>query len=671
MGERFGNYDLLEKIAVGGMAEIFKARAIHSKGVEKIVCIKRIHPALSADRNFVAMFIDEARLGVSMVHGNIVPVFDFGYVDGRYFLAMEYVEGQDLAALSGRARVVGVDWPFAVAIYVVTEILEGLIYAHHKRDDQGRPLELVHRDVSPSNILVSADGQVKLLDFGIARSQAREFETRTGVVKGKPGYMSPEQAAGGTVDARADVWSCGAVLHELLTGVKLKDGRERTGDPDVDALLDRALAADREERFEDSAALQRALLDLIADRRLRPTSRDLAESIARVEATRPPGEDWDMQSTAMEKHLAAALEPADDGDASGAGGTPSGQTRAASVEERTSTESLEQLPAAPKEEEGTHRLAPDEMADAEAPRRSGGRRLGRYAAAGIAVAAAAALIAWWLGAGLDPAGVEPATGAARADAAPSEIGAARDSAGAARDSAGAAEDSAGAAEDSAGAVGVASEPPGAAIFVDGDDSGRVTPAELERAPGRVSIELRLEGYEPLAREVRVRAGERAEVRGELAERAGALRVATDPAGATISVDGRERGAAPLEVEDLAPGEHAVVARAARHAPARERVVVEPGRTASVELRLRAREAVAPRPAPAPPPQRAVLVVNTQPWSNVTLDGELLGTTPIRGREIAPGAHQVVLENPLKGYRKVVRFRVKPGQRKLISERLDE
>ena len=222
MSERFGNYELLEKVAVGGMAEIFKARAIHGQGVEKLVCIKRIHPALSADKSFVAMFIDEARLGVKMVHGNIVPVFDFGYVDGHYFLAMEYVEGQDLATLSGRAQVVDLEWPPELAFFVTMEILEGLAYAHHKRDDSGRPLELVHRDVSPSNVLVSNDGQVKLLDFGIARSQAREFETRTGVIKGKPGYMSPEQAAGMKVDARADVWSSGAVLHELVTGVKIK-----------------------------------------------------------------------------------------------------------------------------------------------------------------------------------------------------------------------------------------------------------------------------------------------------------------------------------------------------------------------------------------------------------------------------------------------------------------
>jgi len=316
MGERFGSYDLLEKVAVGGMAEIFKARAIHGRGVEKTVCIKRIHPALSADKDFVGMFIDEARLGVSMVHGNIVPVFDFGCIDGRYYLALEYVEGQDLAGLHGRARVVDIEWPVDLAVYVVTEVLEGLVYAHKKRDDQGRPLQLVHRDVSPSNILLSKDGQVKLLDFGIARSAVREFETRTGVIKGKPGYMSPEQAAGWAVDSRADVWSCGAVLHELLVGTKLKDGRAHAADGEVDAILDRSLAANLDDRFRDTAEMQQALHGLLARRGLRPRASDLAEFIERVATARAPGEDWDMQSTGVEARL-AVLEQRNDREPSG------------------------------------------------------------------------------------------------------------------------------------------------------------------------------------------------------------------------------------------------------------------------------------------------------------------------------------------------------------------
>ena len=321
MGERFGNYELLEKVAVGGMAEIFKARAVHGQGVEKLVCIKRIHPALSADRLFVAMFIDEARLGVTMAHGNIVPTFDFGYVDGHYFLAMEYVEGHDLASLAGRAKVVGIEWPPQLALYVVMSVLEGLGYAHNKRDEQGRPLKLVHRDVSPSNVLVSNDGQVKPLDFGIARSQAREFETRTGVIKGKPGYMSPEQAAGSNVDARADVWSCGAVLHELITGTRLKDGRKKAEDELVEMVIDRALTANRDKRYSDAGAFQRALADVLEQRHWRPYAQNLAEFLGSVEMAQAPGEDWDMKSKGVEKHLADALESVKDNFSTGSRAT--------------------------------------------------------------------------------------------------------------------------------------------------------------------------------------------------------------------------------------------------------------------------------------------------------------------------------------------------------------
>jgi eukaryotic-like serine/threonine-protein kinase len=310
MSERFGNYELIEKVATGGMAEIFHARSIHGQGVQKSVCIKRIHPALSADGVFVGMFIDEARLGVSMVHGNIVPVFDFGCVDGRYYLAMEWVDGLDLAALQGRARVVGVDWPPELAVYVVIEVLEGLAYAHQKRDDRGRPLELVHRDVSPSNILLSLDGQVKLLDFGIARSEAREFQTRTGVIKGKPGYMSPEQAMGGEVDARADVWSCGAVLYELLTGTRLGDKRAPLADPELDAIVTRAISSFPKNRYPSARELQQALIAVLDARGARPRAADLAAFIARVTSATAPGQNWDMSSSAVEQHLAAALEAA-------------------------------------------------------------------------------------------------------------------------------------------------------------------------------------------------------------------------------------------------------------------------------------------------------------------------------------------------------------------------
>lgn len=307
MGERFGNYELIEKIAAGGMAEIFLARSVHAGGIEKRIVIKRIHPVLAVDRTFVAMFIDEARLGVTMVHGNIVPIFDFGCVDGYYYLAMEHVQGQNLGDLTARAKIVGRSWPFELALFVIIEVLEGLAYAHGKRDDEGKPLELVHRDVSPSNVLVSYDGQVKLLDFGIARSHAREFETRTGVVKGKPDYMSPEQAAGTGVDARADLWSVGVVLHELVTGRKLRDGRRSVDDEDLAAVLDTSLAQEPEDRYTSARDMQEALSRILIDRGWHPRAGDLADFIEDIWDASATGGDWHMHSADVKQRLAQAV----------------------------------------------------------------------------------------------------------------------------------------------------------------------------------------------------------------------------------------------------------------------------------------------------------------------------------------------------------------------------
>ncbi|MFO8072863.1 MAG: serine/threonine-protein kinase [Polyangia bacterium] len=627
MGERFGNYDLIEKIAVGGMAEIFKARAAHGSGVEKLVCIKRIHPALSADKNFVAMFIDEARLGVSMVHGNIVPVFDFGYVDGHYFLAMEYVEGQDLATLCGRAKVVGIEWPLELAVHVVSEILEGLAYAHHKRDDQGRPLQLVHRDVSPSNVLLSDDGQVKLLDFGIARSLAREFETRTGVIKGKPGYMSPEQAAGGEVDARADVWSCGSLLHELVTGEKLKDGRRPSGDPELEAILDSALSADRERRFQTADEMQHALEDLLAARGLRGSARDLAAFIERIESARAPGEDWDMRSTAVERHLAAALGPAEE--------------REPSAAESNGDDS----PPTP-----THEL--------EAPPRRSLRRLSVWLISAALLAGAGITAALKLAGENEPdeiAALDSNETEREETGASSELGSQLPAE--RRDP-----------KPSAANLSIRSDPPGAEIRIDGESTGRETPAELALESGEHGVELRLEGRERWSETIEVDGDGPLELSAELAPAGGSIEVETVPEGAEISIGGTLRGAAPLLIENLPAGEHRVVARASGHLPAREVAVVRGGRKTGISLELEARPEHPARPATK---KKGTFSVNTFPWSNVVLDGTAIGTTPIRGRQISAGRHSVVLTNPVKEISKTMRFSVEPGEHEKISARLED
>ncbi len=216
--ETFGKYELVRPLAQGGMAELFIARQSGPAGFEKQVVIKRVLPHLAANKDFVEMFLDEARLAARLSHPNIVQVFDFGEADGRYFLAMEYLVGEDLAAVQCALGHQRRGMPGPIAALVLSSACEALHYAHTFADETGAPLKIVHRDVSPTNVFVTYQGQVKVLDFGIAKAEGKLVHTQSGVLKGKFLYMSPEHITGEALDARSDVFALGAVLHELLTG---------------------------------------------------------------------------------------------------------------------------------------------------------------------------------------------------------------------------------------------------------------------------------------------------------------------------------------------------------------------------------------------------------------------------------------------------------------------
>src|SRR6266568_3527876 len=218
---QFGPYRLTQMIATGGMAEIHLAKTRGIEGFEKYVALKMIHPNFSSDDHFVQMLIDEAKISVQLQHTNIAHVFDLGKVGDTYYIAMEFVDGVDLFKILRKASEQDRYMPVETACYIAKEVCAGLDYAHHKRDPAGRSMGIVHRDVSPQNVIISHSGEVKLVDFGIAKATMRAKQTAVGVIKGKYYYMSPEQAWGDPIDHRSDIFSAGIVLYEMLTGQML------------------------------------------------------------------------------------------------------------------------------------------------------------------------------------------------------------------------------------------------------------------------------------------------------------------------------------------------------------------------------------------------------------------------------------------------------------------
>jgi len=267
----FGKYILLERISVGGMAEVFKAKSFGVKGFAKIIAIKKILPQLAEDAHFVDMFVDEAKTSVQLTHANICQIFDLGREGTDHFIAMEYISGKDLLSLHNFFRRTRVRMPVHLVAYIAARLCEGLDYAHRRRGPDGEPLGIVHRDISPQNVIVSYDGGVKIIDFGIAKAHSRAHqETQAGVLKGKFGYMSPEQIEGTRqIDHRSDIFAIGTVVHELLTGRRLFLGDSdfatlemvRKAEvppasatnpevpPELDAILFRALTRDPDERY--------------------------------------------------------------------------------------------------------------------------------------------------------------------------------------------------------------------------------------------------------------------------------------------------------------------------------------------------------------------------------------------------------------------------------------
>ncbi len=300
----FGRFDILGRLAIGGMAEIFLAREEGPGRGKRCVVLKRILPHVAGDPRFVEMFLHEAELAMNLTHPNLCSIYEFGERDGEYFIAMEWVRGLSITQMHKALFERGDSGiPQQLVARIAAEVADALEFAHHARDADGRPLKLVHRDVTPDNVMVSFDGKVKLLDFGVAKAATQRQKTDAGLLKGKFAYMSPEQYHGEELDGRADVFSLGACMYEAITGMalfhrsndfetmgvivgdepaqrirKLKPGVPKA----LDAIVAKALAKSRDERFASAGALHEALERYLVDQSLVVRAQDVSTFVTEL-----------------------------------------------------------------------------------------------------------------------------------------------------------------------------------------------------------------------------------------------------------------------------------------------------------------------------------------------------------------------------------------------------
>jgi eukaryotic-like serine/threonine-protein kinase len=275
MTDQQQRYRVIERLASGGMAEVFVAESAGIEGFKKKVAIKRVLPHLSEKKRFIAMFLDEARLSAHLSHSNVVQVFDIGVGDNTYFIVMEFVNGADLKQVIKSVVDAGRSFPIEAALFICAKMCEGLAYAHECKGEDGNVLHVVHRDISPPNVLVSEHGEIKIVDFGLAKASTQLEKSEAGIIKGKFSYLAPEAAHGHEVDARADIFAVGIILWELLAGRRLFQGKSDyetvkqvqdakvppisqihpEADAHLESILSRALAQDRDKRYGTARAL--------------------------------------------------------------------------------------------------------------------------------------------------------------------------------------------------------------------------------------------------------------------------------------------------------------------------------------------------------------------------------------------------------------------------------
>jgi len=416
---RFGKYLLLEKLATGGMAQLYRAKIIGVEGFEKFIAIKQILPHLAHEEELITSFIDEAKLAALLNHQNVVQIYDFGSMENSYFITMEFLHGKDLRSVNAKAKEKGTPVSLENALYLISKVCAGLDYAHKLKDFQGKSLHIIHRDISPQNIFLTYEGDVKIVDFGIAKAASQSTITQVGMIKGKVAYMSPEQAAGKVIDHRSDIFATGILLYELIAGGRMFKGDDtlqilskvreaeftplgtlKGGLPEkLYEIASKALAKDPEDRYQSCADMQADIEECIFRLNLRPSGRSLAEYLKLLFA----------EEIAVEGKRMA--------DAAGAGAA-SDRAREAEASLRSTDKPLVPEPPAPKAEQAP----PAKAVTMPAGPAQGGRKGVLAAVAGVAVLILLGGGYYIMGKGKGPAGTTatapPAQAPSPAPAAP-------------------------------------------------------------------------------------------------------------------------------------------------------------------------------------------------------------------------------------------------------------
>jgi len=691
MPKRFGKYTLIRKLATGGMAELFLALQRSVAGFEKLIVVKRVLPHLVKDTAFIEMLLAEARIAATLNHPNVAHIYDVGVFEGQYYIAMEYIHGEDLRSIvRGMKKKATTSFPLEHALAIVLGACAGLAYAHDKTDLDGTPMNIVHRDVSPQNIVVTFSGDVKLVDFGIAKAGRSSMEdTQSGKLKGKIPYMSPEQARGEQVDARSDIFSLGVILFELSTGRRLFRGANEfetmkmiveqpypsprsinpSLSPRLEEIINKALAKDPAQRYQTARQMQVDLEEYIRSEKLAVSPLSLGEWMRML---------FDEKLAAQERALKEGRQLAD---------------------------VIEQQIA---DEEAAEALAAKTLSGVRNRKTSKAPWLLVVVMAGIAIGGAG-----WLA-------TRPPTGPVKGP----------------------------------GVVRVSSTPPRAAIWIDGAARVERTPASVRDlpVPATYTIKVSAEGFVACTQQVRLTkarpiASVNCALQRPTASSFAVVRVRTTPAGAKVLFDGRDtRLTTPATVPEITPGEeHTLVlalenyvtktvpltlragqiedlafdlertplgpteailrltttptdsrvdfndrssttgspyefrvpARPYRLVVARtgfrthERTVTLPGgRVTELAVELeRERERDHPTntntnnqqqtPPHATGPGR--LTFDARPWCNVSIDGHSVGQTPVVNHELPSGSHRVTCTNPDLNVSRTVTVQINPGE----------